>query len=255
MFEAIFAGLQLFPNFRDKEIIQKGVGYWYVGTCVFQIWWTLAFAYEMIWLSLLLMLLLWASLLGLVYSQYYTNGEGTYKEFWLLRFPFALHCGWLTVATALNVNIAVVVGLEAEADVQLAIAVVSVAYLYALSIWILFGIARPNYTIAGVLTWSFGWMHSELSTPQVSIVDRFDPDVISGMSYVGLAIAELILIQMVVRGSLSLLALPKYQYYPQEGTTRHQGDQPLELELAKTGSSSSADTEPEAMFDLPDYQV
>jgi hypothetical protein len=81
----------------------------------------------------------------------------------------------------------VVVGLEAAADVQLAIAVVSVAFLYASSIWILFGVARPNYTIAGVLTWSSGWVYSELSNPQVSIVDRLDPDVISGMSYVGLA--------------------------------------------------------------------
>jgi hypothetical protein len=47
-----------------------------------------------------------------------------------------------------------------------------------------------------------------LSNPQVSIVDRLNPDVISGMSYVGLAIADIIIVQMVVRASLNLLAPP-----------------------------------------------
>jgi hypothetical protein len=77
-------------------------------------------------------------------------------------------------------------------------------------------------------------MYSELSNPQVSIVDRFDPDVISGMSYVGLAIADIILIQMVVRASLNLLAPQICQYDPQVETTRQQGERPLQLELAKT---------------------
>lgn len=89
--QAIFAVVQLLPRFRGTDMVQKGVNYWYCAVCAFQIGWTFTFAYEIIPASLVCMLLLWASLISLLYSQYYAESDDTLWEFWLLRFPFAVH--------------------------------------------------------------------------------------------------------------------------------------------------------------------
>jgi hypothetical protein len=198
LMQAVFCILQLFPRFRAKELVQKGVGYYYIVTCISQVCWTLAFAYEIIWLSLVFMLLIWASLLGLLYSQYYVKSEGTLLEFWLLRFPFAIHCGWLTAASALNVNV-LVVKQDASAAIQLAVGIVSLAVLHAISVWVLFGIRRANYTIAGVLSWANGWIYAELQSPKDSIVERFSEDAVSGVSYAAVAVAFIIVAQITIR--------------------------------------------------------
>jgi hypothetical protein len=197
--QAAFTVVQLLPRFRAKALIQKGVGYYYISTCLFQACWTFAFAYEVIWLSLIFILLIWASLLAIVYTQYSTEeSEGTLVEFWLLRFPFAIHCGWLTAASALNVNV-LFVDRAAPADVQLAVGILSLAILHAISVWVVFAIQKPNYTLAVVLSWANAWIYSELKTPKDSIVERFAADSISGVSYAAAAVAYIILGQILVR--------------------------------------------------------
>ena len=124
IFQAVFAIVQLLPRFWGTDMVQKGVGFWYCLVCMFQIGWTFTFAYEIIPASLACMLLLWLSLMGLLYSQYYIKSDNTLWEFWLLRFPFAIHGGWITAASALNVNVQVV-SMTQPADVQLAVSIVS----------------------------------------------------------------------------------------------------------------------------------
>merc|ERR1712159_868763 len=193
--QAVFCVLQVLPRFRAKEMIQKGVGYSYILTCISQVCWTLAFAYEIIWLALIFMLMIWASLLGLLYSQYYVKSEGTLFEFWFLLFPFAIHCGWLTAASALNVN------------VQLAVGIVSLAILHAISVWALFGIRRANYTIASVFAWANGWIYAELQSPKDSIVQRFSEDAVSGVSYAAVAVAFIITAQITIRAVTELVRM------------------------------------------------
>jgi hypothetical protein len=196
--QAIFIVLQMLAKFRAKPMVQKGVKYWFILVSLFQILWTIVFSFEIIWLALVFIVLLWLSLVGLVYSQYYTTSEGTIVEFLFLRFPFALHCGWLTAASVLNANV-LAVDLNSSAENQLAIGIVSLAYLHAVSVWVLFGFARPNYTIAGVLAWAFGWIYAELQDPKTLILDTFDADIIAGVSKASLLVAFIILGQMVVR--------------------------------------------------------
>lgn len=202
--QAVFCVLQVLPRFRATEMIQKGVGYSYILICILQVCWTLAFAYEIIWLALIFMLMIWASLLGLLYSQYYVKSEGTLFEFWFLRFPFAIHCGWLTAASALNVNV-LVVQQDASAAVQLAVGIVSLAILHAISVWVLFGIRRANYTIASVLAWANGWIYAELQSPKDSIVQRFSEDAVSGVSYAAVAVAFIITAQITIRAVTELV--------------------------------------------------
>eukprot|EP00980_Cylindrotheca_fusiformis_P017339 scaffold5380_cov131-Cylindrotheca_fusiformis.AAC.16 len=198
IFQAIFVIAQLFPKFRDNTLVLQGVKYYYILTCIFQASWTLTFAYEVIWLALVFMLCIWASLAMLLYSQYYTDSEDTVLEFWLLRFPFAIHFGWVTAASALNVNV-LVVDIDPPADIQLAVAIISLAVLHAISVWVTFGFKAPNYTVAIVLSWAFYWIYRELEEPKDSIVNRFSGDVISGVSYAAVAIAIIILLQIAIR--------------------------------------------------------
>jgi hypothetical protein len=203
--QAIFAVAQCLPKFRSLDIVQKGVGYYYATTCVFQALWTVAFAYEVIWLSVIFMLLIWASLLAIAYTQYsiQTVAKDDYSErlyeFWLFRFPFAIHCGWVTAASALNLNV-MVVDRNAPADVQLAVGIVSLAVLHAISVWTTWSLSKPNYTIAAVLAWANFWIYKELQSPKDSIVERFgNGDLVSGVSLAARAVAIVILVQILVR--------------------------------------------------------
>lgn len=207
--QAVFAIIQLLGRYRDNSMIQNGVSYWYVAVCAAQVAWTLCFGFEKFILSLCFMVVLWLSLVGLIVSQYYSEssyGEiSKLEEFWLMRFPFAVHCGWITLALALNVNVVAVSSL-ASAAVQLAIAIISLAVLHAVSVWVLFGFKKPNYTIAYVLSWGSGWIYAALHDPMTLIVSTFNDQVISGVSYAALALSIIIISQVVIRAAFETTA-------------------------------------------------
>merc|ERR1712232_634292 len=130
-FQGIFAVYQLLPSVRAKPMVQEGVSYWYILTCLFQSCWTPCFGFEQITLALVFIVLIWLALVALVYQQYYVKGaDHNLLEYWLLRFHFAIHCGWLTAASVLNVNL-LAVKLELNPDTQLTMGIVSLAYLHA----------------------------------------------------------------------------------------------------------------------------
>ena len=196
-------------------MIQEGVWYLYACAAAFHIGWTFTFTYELIavslaCLSLACFLLIWVSLMAILYKQYYAKSDGTLLEFWILRFPFAIHAGWITAASALNVNV-LVVSLLQPAYVQLAVAIVSLAVLHAVSLWVVFFLTRPNWTIACVLAWAFGYIYVELNVNSDRVIDTFGADIIIGVKYAAISVVAIIGIQMVVR--LALLLHPSYNPY------------------------------------------
>jgi benzodiazapine receptor len=211
MFQLLFTIVQLLPKFRATPMVQVGVSYWYCLVSAMQIGWTFSFAYEIIPLSLAFMLALYVSLMALLYSQYHTESDKSLGEFWLLRFPFAIHGGWITAASALNVNVQVVAS-KAPADIQLAVAIVSLAVLHAISVWVLYQIQRPNWTIACVLAWAFGYIYHELASPNDLINETFSLETINGVRYAAFAVGVIIIpLQVILR--LALLAKPKFNPY------------------------------------------
>lgn len=208
--QGIFSVVQFLPRFRAVPMLQSGLGYWYNVVAATQIGWTFSFAYEVIPLSLAFMLAIWVSLIAILYNQYYTKSDGSLWEFWLLRFPFAVHAGWITAASALNVNVQVV-SMDQPAYVQLAVAIVSLAVLHAISVWVVFNIPRPQWTIACVLMWAFGWIFEELGSPNEKITGTFSEDTIMGVRYAAIAVVVVIGTQIVVR--LGLLLRPSWNPY------------------------------------------
>lgn len=197
LFQGAFAVAQLLPRFRARAMVLDGAGYWYPVISAVQISWTVAFAYEVIPLSLVFMLMLWCSLIAIVYSQYYTESNETLWEFWILRFPFSVHAGWITAASALNVNVQTV-SAGRPADVQLAVAIVSLAVLHAVSVWVLFYLPRPNWTMACVLSWAFGWISAELGSPNELITSTFAEDTINGVRHAAHVVSLIVLLQVAV---------------------------------------------------------
>lgn len=213
--QGAFAVLQFLPRFRAHPMVQDGLSYWYSAVTATQIGWTITFAYEIIPASLAFMITIWISLIAILYKQYYTQSDGSILEFWVLRFPFQIHAGWITAASALNVNVQVV-SMNQPAEVQLAVAIVSLAVLHAISVWVTFHIPRPQWTISCVLCWAFGWIYSELGNDVEKIQSTFSQDTIWGVRYAALAVCFIILIQLVFR--LVLLTIPSWNPYKSQGS-------------------------------------
>jgi len=203
-FQALFIITQFLPRFRGKAMIISGVSYWYMLTCLFQVGWTFLFAYEIIWASLLLIVCVWATLAIILYRQYYTESDGTYYEFWLIRFPFAIHCGWLTAASLANANL-VAVAYNASVPIQLAVGIVSLAILHAVSVFLLTVPLFPNYTVCCVLSWATGAISSELANTPESIKERFSEDSIVGVQLAAAAVSIIIAAQVLIRAIYALI--------------------------------------------------
>jgi hypothetical protein len=135
LFQGIFAIVQMLPKYRSDTFIHEGVSHWYFTACIFQAAWTFAFGYEVIWLSCVFMGGILFSLLQIVKKQ--VKIQSTMTDFWLFKFPFSLHCGWIAAAFAVNVNIFVYAAGAPQAGAQL---------------WMLLMLFK---LVTAVLSWSF----------------------------------------------------------------------------------------------------
>jgi hypothetical protein len=96
-----FTIYQALPSQRDNPRLRR-VGYLYALSCVANIAWLLLWHYEAFELTIVAM----ATLLLLLIAIYVILGTGrtrvTAAETWLLRVPFSIYLGWITVATIAN---------------------------------------------------------------------------------------------------------------------------------------------------------
>ncbi|MGZ5486456.1 MAG: hypothetical protein ACXWFB_11210 [Nitrososphaeraceae archaeon] len=87
----------------DKDIFEK-IGILFFISCIFNVAWILAWHYEIVWLSLIIMALLLISLI----SIYVRLGTGRLQvrnsEKILVNIPFSVYLGWITIAAIANVT-------------------------------------------------------------------------------------------------------------------------------------------------------
>jgi hypothetical protein len=196
----------MFPSFRGHPLIQEGVSYWYLATCLTQAGWAFASAFEVIWLSMVFLAALFITLFVIAYRQYYqfNNTEKPEKccDFWLFILPFTLHFGWIICATLLNVNI-VVVNMQQPAAVQLCVGIICLAVLHAVALWALYFPARANYTLPCVIAWANGAIASQLTNPRNLIASTFSDTITEA---VRLAAASICIIVLILIGSRLVLS-------------------------------------------------
>jgi hypothetical protein len=141
------------PSFRVAPLVRNGVKCYYIGVCFAQIGWTFAFSFEIIWLSLAAMLSILFFLILIVVSQYKVQTTVSLLEYWLLKFPFAVHAGWILAASFVNLNV-LIVDLELGMDAQYYAALASLIAVLLVASFVLACPARPELVIPLVLAWA-----------------------------------------------------------------------------------------------------
>jgi hypothetical protein len=100
---AAFALYQALPAQRDNPRL-RNVGYWFVGSSLANIAWIFLWHYQIFPLTLVAMGFLLISLI-ICYLRLETGKTKVNPwEKWLVRAPFSLYLGWITVATIANVT-------------------------------------------------------------------------------------------------------------------------------------------------------
>jgi len=171
--EAVFAIMQLTPKYRSHPIVLNGVSYWYCIVVIAQAGWTFSFCFEIIWLSFLMMLSILASLCIIIYqTRNNVQVETTIGDFWLLKFPFELHAGWIIAASAVNLSVCLVAYRD-DITLQISVAVLSVTALVVVSLAMLFSLKAPVYTLPTVQAWALLGVSVQLASPLQETAEKF----------------------------------------------------------------------------------
>lgn len=207
--QGIFAICQFFPAYRSHPLVQNGVGIWFFAACIAQSLWVFAFLSDKIIASMLAMISILFPLIIIVVSQqnesYCTSHLSAQEkgnslaEFWLLRFPFEIHCGWIIVATILNANIVIVArGLSLET--QIAATMISLALvLMATTIALFVPKKRSSYTIAFVLAWAMFATNYGMQASSESVILSFGETLITSVQYASVSLCEFIIVLIMGR--------------------------------------------------------
>mmetsp|Transcript_21047 Transcript_21047/g.34817 ORF Transcript_21047/g.34817 Transcript_21047/m.34817 type:complete len:334 (+) Transcript_21047:115-1116(+) len=194
----IFAIVQLLPSFRGAPLVAKAIGYDYVGVCLSQIAWTLAFTFEVIWLSFLAMLSILYFLLSTVNDQYKLQDTTTFRDYWLLKFPFSIHCGWIIAASFVNLSV-FLVDLGVSPSAQYFVALGTLVSLLVVACFSVSFPNRPEYVIPAVLAWASFGIYMELDDPKELIATNFTENRIGLVRNGSLITACVIVVAIVVK--------------------------------------------------------
>jgi hypothetical protein len=96
-----FTVYQALPSQRTNPIFDR-IGYLFVASGLFNIGWLTAFHYDQFPLSMVLMILLLATLLAIYIRLDIGGAPVSRREKWLVHIPFSLYLGWITAATVTN---------------------------------------------------------------------------------------------------------------------------------------------------------
>jgi len=180
--QAAFTVAQLLPNKRGTPIVQEGINDFYIGTCICQIVWSYSFGHEFITLSFLAMVGILVMLIKLVKSSHQIEvQEESTLDYFLFRFPFVIHLGWIIVASVVNLNV-LFVSWNAVGIVLTVLAVLSLVVILSVATYATWWI-KADLTIPLVLAWAMIGISEELKDPKQSIVVQFRDSTVQGVRF------------------------------------------------------------------------
>merc|ERR1712199_95713 len=127
LWQALWVLWQFMPSQRNSEGVIKA-SYFYPAMTLFQGGWTISFSYEIMWLSLVFMYAILATLVAA--SMSLQTYKKTIKGYLLWQGPFSIQTGWIMAAAAVNTNV-LPVFYGASVPVKLAVSSVSLVVLAA----------------------------------------------------------------------------------------------------------------------------
>jgi hypothetical protein len=192
--------IRQFIRYRASEGFQQAVsaiGWKYAYVVLMQVGWTLVFSQELLIGSLIMMILIWISLALCIRSLSMLSTEPTgvsgicsrISYYGSAILPFAVHFGWISAASIVNINV-VVVSQNASTMAQYVVGIIGLVVL------VLFGLGMlylQYITVPLVLAWALFGVYSELSEPKDSILNTFSDSEIETIRYLALSAMSLIL--------------------------------------------------------------
>ncbi len=96
-----FAIFQALPAQRENPLLRR-IGWLFAVSCVLNLSWLFSWHYNQFPLSMVLMLGLLATLIAIYIRIRSTDAGVSRPDHWLIRIPFSIYLGWITVATVAN---------------------------------------------------------------------------------------------------------------------------------------------------------
>jgi hypothetical protein len=158
VFQAFFALAQLLRDFRARPIVQDGTGYFFFYTCLIQTAWTLFFSFRLFIPSFICVVAAFVSLASLLVSQHCSQvrGQHSWVEYWLFRFPFFLHCGWMAVMVVVHFSL-LCRHETSSIGTQIAADMIAIAVLLPVATFLLWSGEHLaiDFCIPSVIIWSY----------------------------------------------------------------------------------------------------
>ncbi|MGM0689055.1 MAG: TspO/MBR family protein [Bacillota bacterium] len=143
---------QTLPNFRENPAV-KAVGILFAVSSLFNILWLFFWHYQRIGWSMIIMLLLLATLIMVYLRIGAVTTEKSFYDRLLVKYPFSLYLGWITAATIVNFNVLLYnigwLGVGAG-GVFFTILMIVIAAVVALAVFYL----RQDYIYTAVFVWA-----------------------------------------------------------------------------------------------------
>lgn len=93
-----------FRTYTGSRDSVRAISFWFILSCIFNMSWLFLWHYLYIELSLAAMILLLISII-VIYRKTRLITHPTSGEKWLVKLPFSLYLGWISVATIVNVSV------------------------------------------------------------------------------------------------------------------------------------------------------
>jgi benzodiazapine receptor len=174
---------QALPAQRDNPALRR-TGWLYVLSAVLNSAWLFAWHYNLFPLSLLLMVSLLATLIAIYLLLRAGRAEVTAAEVWMVRVPFSIYLGWITVATIANATDVLYdlrwdgwgISGEVWAVILLAVATLITAVML---------VTRKDIAYAAVIVWAFAGIAVKQSASPVVATSAIVAAVVVALLAVG----------------------------------------------------------------------
>lgn len=157
---------QYLPRNRDNKAFDR-INRHFVINCAASTLWIFAWHYELITLSLILMVVILGSLIG-IYRHVLPSKIVGFKDRLFVRTPFSLYFGWITVATLASISVEqTVIGMDDWIMTKTVWVFVELALAGAIATVMVIRYRDPIF--GGVVAWAaWGITENQAGTPEVA---------------------------------------------------------------------------------------
>jgi hypothetical protein len=199
--EGVFAVAQMFPYFRARPIVQSGTGFFFFYCFIIQTAWTIFWAFHLFVASFIAVVAALLTLMQLLYSQQQqvlseraqnqalTDGFSGVRlsrreklEYYLFRFPFHLHTGWMFAVTVHHFSL-MFRSYNAPVSVQLSVDIVCLGLLLPVAIFFLTSSWIKDFVIPLVILISYIGIAWRLEHYSETMLDLFGLEEIESLKY------------------------------------------------------------------------